>query len=362
MPGDSIGKMFKISVWGESHGPSIGVVIQGCPPGIELDLNGIRDDLSRRRPGKSKFVSSRKEEEQFEILSGLFKGKTTGTPISIVIGNRGCNNGNYEELGEVYRPGHADFTYQAKYGIRDFYGGGRSSARLTAPVVAAGAIARQILFKELGIDILAYVRKIGSIESAVSSSSVTRTEICASAVNFPDGDREKDVLAFLEKLKNQGNSVGGMVECLVRNVPAGFGEPLFDKLDADLAKAMVGLNAVKGFEIGNGFRCVELTGKENNDEFTVNNGVVVTKTNRSGGVLGGVSSGMPIVFRVAFKATPSILQKQNTVNIAGDKKEIEIKGDHDVCVAVRAVPVVEALSAIVVCDHFLRHRGQCGTE
>lgn len=361
MPGDSIGKMFKVSVWGESHGASIGTVIEGCPPGIELDLNGIKEELSRRRPGRNKFVSSRKEEEEFEVLSGLFNGKTTGTPISIVIENQGGKKENYEELGEVYRPGHADFSYEAKYGIRDFYGGGRSSARLTAPIVAAGAIARQILFKELDIVILAYVRKIGSIESTISSSSVTKKEVCASAVNFPDRDKEKDVLTLLENLKNEGNSIGGMVECLIRNVPAGLGEPLFDKLDADLAKAIMGLNAVKGFEIGNGFRCVELTGKENNDEFTVSNGLVSTKTNRAGGVLGGVSSGMPIVFRVAFKATPSISQKQSTVDCAGNKTEIEIKGDHDVCVAVRAVPVVEALSAIVVCDHFLRHRGQCGT-
>ncbi|MCK5130804.1 MAG: chorismate synthase [Candidatus Sabulitectum sp.] len=362
MPGDSIGKMFKISVWGESHGPSIGVVVEGCPPDIELDLNKIREELSRRKPGKNKFVSARKEEDRFEILSGLFNGKTTGTPISVVIKNEGLKKENYEELAKIFRPAHADFTYHAKYGVRDYYGGGRSSARLTAPVVAAGAIARQILSRELGIEITAYVKKIGGIESNISYDKVQQSDLSESLISFPEKDREEEILKLLEKLREEGNSVGGIVECVVKNVPAGFGEPLFDKLDADLAKAMVGLNAVKGFETGNGFSCVELSGKENNDEFTMENGKMVTRTNRSGGILGGISNGMPIVFRVAFKATPSISQKQNTVDIDGKEKEIEIKGDHDVCVAIRAVPVVEALSAIVICDHYLRYRGQCGIK
>lgn len=362
MPGDSIGKMFKVSVWGESHGPSIGVVVEGCPPNIELDLNKIREELSRRKPGKNKFVSTRKEEDLFEILSGLFNGKTTGTPISVVIKNKGLKKENYVELARTFRPAHADFTYHAKYGIRDYYGGGRSSARLTAPVVVAGAIARQVLGRELGIEITAYVKKIGNIESNISSARVQQSDLSESLICFPEKDREEEILELLEKLREEGNSIGGIVECAVKNVPAGFGEPLFDKLDADLAKAMVGLNAVKGFEMGNGFRCVELSGKENNDEFTMENGKTVTRTNRSGGILGGISNGMPIVFRVAFKATPSISQKQNTIDIDGKKKEIEIKGDHDICVAIRAVPVVEALSAIVICDHYLRYRGQCGIK
>ncbi len=362
MPGDSIGKMFKVSVWGESHGSSIGAVVEGCPPGIELDLNRIQEELNRRKPGRNKFVSARNEKDRFEILSGLFNGRTTGTPISVIIKNEGFEKENYEELGRIFRPGHADYTYHAKYGIRDYYGGGRSSARMTAPVVVAGAIAGQVLSGELGIEIQAYVKKIGNIRSNISSSEVEKADLYRSPVNFPDMDREKEILALLGKLEEEGNSVGGIVECVIKNVPAGFGEPLFDKLDADLAKAMVGLNAVKGFEIGNGFECAELTGKENNDGFSVSNGKVVTKTNNSGGVLGGISNGMPIVFRVAFKAAPSIAQKQNTIDIDGKKIEIEIKGNHDICVAIRAVPVVEALSAIIVCDHYLRCRGQCGVK
>ncbi|MEA3265346.1 MAG: chorismate synthase [Candidatus Fermentibacteria bacterium] len=352
--------MFKVTVWGESHGPSIGAVVEGCPPGVELDMNLLQEELNRRRPGKDSFVSSRQEKDRFEVLSGLFKGKTTGTPISVIFKNDGSKKENYEELGVVFRPGHADFTYQAKYGIRDYYGGGRSSARLTAPIVFAGALASQILRNELGIEILAYVKQIGSIESAVKTGEVTLNSLADSLINFPDKEREAEILALLKGLQEEGNSIGGIVECTLRNTPAGLGEPLFGKLDADLAAAIMGLNAVKGFELGNGFECVELTGKENNDEFTVIEGDTVTITNRSGGILGGISNGMPIVFRVAFKAAPSISQKQRTVDIQGKKREIQIRGDHDICVAIRAVPVVEALAAIVILDHYLRYRGQCG--
>ena len=362
MPGDSIGKMFRVTVWGESHGSSIGAVIEGCPPGIELDINEIQKQLDRRKPGGTGPVSARQEQDRFEIVSGLFEGKTTGTPISIVIENQDFVKDSYTGLSNVYRPGHADFTYQAKYGIRDCYGGGRSSARLTAPVVAAGAIAAQILAGETGFRILAYVKKIGSVSSDIAAGSVEPEDVQGSSVNFPDGEKEGEVLALLEKLKRQGNSIGGVVECVAENVPAGFGEPLFDKLDGDLAKVMVGLNASKGFEIGSGFSCAELTGEENNDEFAVENGRIVTKTNRAGGVLGGISTGMPIVFRVAFKAVPSISLKQNTVDVKENSRKIEIAGDHDTCVAIRAVPVVEAFASIVICDHFLRYRGQCGVK
>lgn len=362
MPGDSIGKMFRVTVWGESHGSSIGAVVEGCPPGIELDINEIQKQLDRRKPGGTGPVSARQEQDRFEIVSGLFEGKTTGTPISIVIENQDFVKDSYTGLSDVYRPGHADFTYQAKYGIRDCYGGGRSSARLTAPVVAAGAIAAQILAGETGFRIFAYVKKIGSVSSDIAAGSVEPEDVQGSSVNFPDSEKESEVLALLEKLKRQGNSIGGVVECVAENVPAGFGEPLFDKLDGDLAKVMVGLNASKGFEIGSGFSCAELTGEENNDEFAVENGRIVTKTNRAGGVLGGISTGMPIVFRVAFKAVPSISLKQNTVDVKGNSRKIEIAGDHDTCVAIRAVPVVEALASIVICDHFLRYRGQCGVK
>jgi len=362
MPGDSIGKMFRVTVWGESHGSSIGTVVEGCPPGIELDMNEIQKQLDKRKPGGTGPVSTRQEQDRFEIVSGLFEGKTTGTPISIVIKNHGFTKNNYTDLSDVYRPGHADFTYQAKYGIRDCYGGGRSSARLTAPVVAAGAIAAQILAGGTGFRILAYVKKVGSVNSDIAAGSVEPEDVQGSSVNFPDREKEGEVLALLKKLKRQGNSIGGVVECVAEDVPAGFGEPLFDKLDGDLAKVMVGLNGAKGFEIGAGFSSAELTGEQNNDEFAVENGKVVTITNRAGGVLGGISTGMPIVFRVAFKATPSISLKQNTVDSDGKSRKIQIKGDHDTCVAIRAVPVVEALASIVICDHFLRYRGQCGVK
>jgi chorismate synthase len=362
MPGDSIGKMFRVTVWGESHGSSIGAVVEGCPPGIKLDMNKIQKQLNTRKPGGSGPVSARQEQDSFEIVSGLFEGETTGTPISIVIKNQGFVKDSYAGLSDVYRPGHADFTYQVKYGIRDFFGGGRSSARLTAAVVAAGAIAEQVLAGETGFEILAYVKKVGSIEGGIASESVKPDDVRNSSINYPDRKMEEDVLALLERLKQQGNSIGGVVECVAKNVPAGFGEPLFDKLDADLAKVMVGLNAAKGIEIGSGFNGAELTGKQNNDEFAVDNGRVVTKTNLAGGVLGGISTGMPIVFRVAFKAAPSISLRQNTVDVKGKNREIEITGDHDTCVAIRAVPVVEALASIVICDHFLRYRGQCGVQ
>lgn len=356
MPGDSIGKMFRVTVWGESHGPAMGAVIEGCPPGIKLDLSLIQKRLNRRRPGRNQFVTPRNEKDRVEILSGLSEGKTTGTPLSIFIRSDGFKKESYHSLETLYRPGHADFTYRRKYGLRDCAGGGRSSARLTAPVVAAGAVAEQVLACEPEVKISACVKKIGSIES----DTPDRAAVEASPIFFPDPVKENEVLNLLKRLKAEGNSIGGVVECVVDNVPAGLGEPLFDKLDGDLAKVMVGLNGVKGFETGNGFDCVELTGKENNDEFVSENGRVVTATNRSGGVLGGISSGMPLVFRVAFKPTPSISLKQNTVDVYGEQKEIGIKGDHDVCIAIRAVPVVEALTAIVLCDHFLRDRGQCG--
>ncbi len=362
MPGDSIGLMFKVTVWGESHGSSIGAVIEGCPPGVELDVENISEQLKRRKPGGSKFVSGRVEQDNFEILSGVFHGKTTGTPISILIKNQGFNKENYTNISEVFRPGHADYTYQAKYGIRDFYGGGRSSARLTAPIVAAGAIAMQVISSQNSITIQAYVKKIGNIEMNTNWCSVKKSDSLGSSIFFPDKQNEKEILRLLENLKEEGNSIGGIVECVIDNIPAGLGEPLFDKLDGDLAKVMVGLNAVKGFEVGNGFSCVELTGLENNDEPTFVDGDVKTLSNNSGGILGGISNGNPIVFRVAFKATPSISQKQNTIDIKGKKQEISVTGDHDVCVAIRAVPVVEALSAIVVCDHLLRFRGQCGNK
>ncbi len=362
MAGDSLGKLFKITVWGESHGPSVGVVIEGCPPKIKLNLDDIQKELNRRKPGRNNFVTGRKEDDIFEILSGVFKGKTTGTPISISIKNHSINSSEYHEFQHVYRPGHADFTYQQKYGIRDNLGGGRSSARLTAPIVAAGAIAKQVLLEHFSINLLAYVKQIGKVKSVINSEEVSRNHVNESEIFCPGSSFEEEVKALLTALQKEGNSIGGIVECIIKNVPTGLGEPIFDKLDADLAKVMVGLNAVKGFEIGSGFKTVELTGSENNDEFIFRNGQIVTETNNAGGILGGVSTGMPIVFRVAFKPTPSIAIKQKTIDSENSQTEIVVKGNHDVCVAIRAVPVVEALAAIVICDHFLRHRGQCGVK
>ena len=355
MSGDSMGNLFKITVWGESHGPSIGVVVEGCPPLMKLDLKKIQKELDKRKPGQNKLVSQRTEDDKFEILSGLFNGKTTGTPLSIIIQNKNSKKKDYEKLKNIYRPSHADFTYEAKYGIRDFYGGGRSSARLTAPIVAAGAIAKQIL-KECKIDILAYVKKIKDINCEVDSCKITRDKIDKSIINCPDIKKEKDIIKLIEKTKKDGDSIGGVVECVIRNLPVGLGEPLFDKLEGDLAKAMMNINAVKGFEIGNGFQCAELNGSQNNDEFIKVGGKIITKTNNSGGIQGGISNGMPIKFRVAIKPTPSICQKQKTVNKNGKEIEIKINGRHDPCIAIRAVPVVEAMTAIIICDHYLRFK------
>ncbi|PIE52013.1 chorismate synthase [Candidatus Fermentibacteria bacterium] len=361
MPGDSIGRLFRVTVWGESHGPAAGAVIEGCPPGIKLDHERINRALSRRKPG-GKFVSARGEDDRFEILSGLFKGKTTGTPVSIIIKNTAAKSENYTELENLLRPGHGDFTYLEKYGVRDYRGGGRSSARLTAPVVAAGAIASQFLQEVRGIDILAWLKSVGNVTADIESTAISREIVQASCINFPDSEAEKNALDLMEKLRIRGDSTGGVVECRIIGVPSGLGEPLFNGLDADLGAAITGLNAVKGFEIGNGFDASLLTGSENNDEFTCENGRITLATNRCGGVLGGISTGTPLVFRAAFKPAPSISVNQNTVDIHGRPAEISVSGQHDVCVAVRAVPVVEALAAIVVMDHLLRHRGQCGVR
>ena len=360
MAGDSLGKLFKITVWGESHGPAVGVVIEGCPPKVKLNLDEIQKELDRRKPGGNDFVTGRKEEDTFEITSGVFKGETTGTPISVSIKNNSFSSSDYREFQDLYRPGHADFSYQQKYGIRDNHGGGRSSARLTAPIVAAGAIAKQVLLEHFRITLLAYVKQVGKVKSVVNSEEVGRNQVNASEIHCPGSAFEEEVKMLLSALQEEGNSVGGIVECIIRNVPSGIGEPIFDKLDADLAKVMVGLNAAKGFEIGSGFNAAELTGSENNDQFIFRNGQIATETNNAGGILGGVSTGMPVIFRVAFKPTPSIATKQKTIDSENREREIVVKGNHDVCVAIRAVPVVEALAALIICDHFLRHRGQCG--
>ncbi len=357
MSGNTIGTIFKVTNWGESHGKGIGVVIDGCPSLIELNEIDIQKELDRRKPGQSVLTTQRAEEDKVEILSGTFEGKTTGTPISLAIFNKDQKPTAYTELQKLYRPSHADYTYDAKYGIRDPFGGGRSSARATAGSVAAGAIAKKIL-STCGIEVLAYVKSVKNIKSEIDSNKVTLKQVESNMVRCPDEKAAGKMIKLIEETKSKGDSVGGIIECVIRNVPAGLGEPLYDKLSADLAKAMLDINAAKGFEIGAGFSATEHFGSELNDIFKMQKDKVVTKTNNSGGVQGGISNGMPIIFRVAFKPTATIIQKQKTLN--KDLQEVEFRGTgrHDPCVLPRAVPIVEAMSAIVLCDHYLRQRAQ----
>ncbi|MFA5125816.1 MAG: chorismate synthase [archaeon] len=360
MSGNTFGKLFKVTNWGESHGKAVGVVIDGCPPLLELVEEDIQKELDRRKPGTSNITTSRKEEDKVEILSGTLEGKTTGTPISMVIFNKDQKQEAYDEISQLYRPSHADFTYQQKYGIRDPFGGGRSSARMTAGNVAAGAIAKKILTKNFNVEIIAYVKKVKGIEAEIDSNKVSSKEIESNIVRCPDSKSAEKMIKLIEETKEKGDSVGGVIECVVRNMPIGLGEPIFDKLSADLAKAMMSINASKGFEIGSGFAGANLTGSEHNDIFFVEKGNVKTKTNNSGGIQGGISNGMPIIFRVAFKPTATIGKTQQTVDKKISSVEFAGKGRHDPCVLPRAVPIVEAMTAIVLCDHYLRHKAQNG--
>jgi len=327
---------------------------------LELSESDIQKELDRRKPGQSSITTTRAEEDKIEILSGVFEGKTTGTPISLIIFNKDQKPAAYTEIQKLFRPSHADYSYQMKYEIRDPFGGGRSSARMTAGNVAAGAIAKKILREKLGVEIIAYVKSIKDVEAEIDSSKVSEKEVESNIVRCPNVSAAQKMIALIEDAKAKGDSVGGVIECVVRNAPVGLGEPLFDKLSADLAKAMLAINAAKGFEIGSGFAGAEKFGSENNDEFFMNAGKVSTRTNNSGGIQGGISNGMPIIFRIAFKPTATIQKKQKTVNM--DLKEVEFEGTgrHDPCVLPRAVPIVEAMAALVLCDHYLRNRAQCG--
>lgn len=356
MPGNSFGELFRITNWGESHGKAIGVVVDGCPPLLQLSEEDIQKELDRRIPGQSEVTTARKEPDKVEILSGIFNGKTTGAPISLIIFNQDFKSEDYQQFVSIFRPSHADFTYEKKYGIRDPFGGGRSSARLTAGNVAAGAIARKILAEKAGVEIVAYTKKIKDLAAAVDSEKVTRDEVEANLVRCPDKTAAEKMVALVKEAKEQGDSLGGVIECVIRNVPPGWGEPLFDKMEADLAKAMLSINATKGFEIGSGFAGTEQYGSEHNDSFVFREGKIVTETNNSGGVQGGITNGMPIIFRVAFKPTSTIQKKQKTVNAEGQEVELEAQGRHDPCVLPRAVPIVEAMSALVLCDHYLRNK------
>jgi chorismate synthase len=348
MSGSVYGNIFKVSTWGESHGKAIGVVIDGCPAGISLSENDIQNDLNLRKPGSNKFGTQRKESDAVHILSGTFEGLTTGTPISLLIYNEDQHSKDYSQISDIFRPGHADYTFWQKYGIRDYRGGGRSSGRETAARVAAGAVAKRVL-SYVGISFLTYSKEIAGISSDTIPDS--RDEIFSNPLYMSDNEASEKAAEKLNLCIQNGDSAGGIVECIIKGVPAGLGETVFDKLDADLAKAIFSLGAVKGFEIGSGFSAARSCGSQNNDPFYSQNGRIAKKSNNSGGTLGGMSDGSNIVFRTAFKPTPSISHIQQTVDVYGSEREISIKGRHDPIIVPRAVIVVEAMAAIVLTDH-----------
>jgi chorismate synthase len=358
--GNTFGHLFRITTFGESHGGGVGVIIDGCPPRLEISAAEIQFELDRRRPGQSKITTPRKETDTCEILSGVFEGKTLGTPISILVRNKDTRSQDYDEMVTTYRPSHADATYDAKYGIRNWQGGGRSSARETIGRVAAGAIAKKILHLFGGVEVIGYVKRIQDIEATVDSNTVTMVDVESNIVRCPDFTCAEQMIDRIEAIGKQGDSIGGVVECVVRNVPKGLGSPVFDRLEADIAKGVMSLPATKGFEIGSGFAGTLLTGSEHNDEFyTDEQGEIRTRTNRSGGTQGGISNGENILIRVAFKPTATIRKEQNTVTQSGEETTLAAKGRHDPCVLPRAVPMVESMVALVLCDHLLRHYGQC---
>jgi chorismate synthase len=353
--GNTFGQLFRVTTFGESHGGGIGVVIDGCPPKIDISEAEIQRELDRRRPGQSKITTQRKEEDRCEILSGIFEGKTLGTPIGILVRNKDARPEDYAAIAKTFRPSHADFTYQAKYGIRNWQGGGRASARETIGRVAAGAIARKVLRTFYPkIDIVAYVAQVHQIAAEIEKSTVKISDVDASIIRCPDKAAAKKMISLIEKTRSQGDSLGGVIECVVRNSPVGLGEPVFDKLEADLAKAMLSLPATKGFEIGSGFSAARMRGWEHNDPFEMRGGKVRTTTNFSGGVQGGISNGEDIYFRVAFKPTATIAHEQKTVSSSRQEIKLVARGRHDPCVVPRAVPMVEAMAALVLCDHALR--------
>ncbi len=353
----TFGKVFRIATFGESHGGRVGVVVEGCPPRLPLDAALIQRDLDRRRPGQSHLTSSRQEADHAEILSGVFEGVTLGTPIAILVRNQDARPQAYEHLKDVYRPSHADFTTEAKYGVRDWQGGGRASARETVGRVAAGAVARALLEQVESIEILAWVRRVHDIEAKIDSQTVTLEQVEANPVRCHDSEAAAHMAEQIEGARRRGDSLGGVIECVARNVPAGLGEPVFDKLEAVLAHAMLSLPASKGFEIGSGFEGTRLTGSEHNDPFVADErGVPHTTSNRSGGVQGGITNGEPIVMRVGFKPTATIASAQTTVDRKGEAVILEARGRHDPCVLPRAVSLVEAMTCLVLADHWLRQR------
>jgi chorismate synthase len=357
---NSFGQLFRITTWGESHGGGVGVVVDGCPPRLKLTEADIQPDLDRRRPGQSRIVTPRKESDTVQILSGTFEGKTLGTPISMWVKNEDARPEAYSEMATKFRPSHADYTYTAKYGIRNWQGGGRTSARETIGRVAAGAIAKKILRERFGVEVLAYVSQVQKITAQVNPEKVNLAAIESNIMRCPDSAVAEKMIRLIEKMRRAGDTVGGIVEGIARGVPAGWGEPVFDRLEADLAKAMLSLPASRGFEFGSGFSGILLTGTQHNDAFRAKAGKVFTTTNRSGGIQGGISNGETIYFRVPFKPVATVMQEQDTVNVEFKNTTLKGRGRHDPCVLPRAVPMVEAMTALVLVDHALRHKAQCG--
>jgi len=352
---NTFGKAFKITTFGESHGPGIGVVIDGCPSGLEIDFAHIQSELDRRKPGQSKLTTQRKEPDAFQVLSGIFEGKSTGTPIALFIPNENQKSQDYSHIAHTFRPSHADFTYQEKYGIRDYRGGGRSSARETAARVAAGAIAKQILASQ-GIRIEAYVSQVGHIklQKEIQDLDFSLTE--TNPVRCPDPETAEKMAQRIDEIRLERDTIGGVVSCICFGVPVGLGEPVFDKLHAELGKAMLGINAAKGFQIGSGYNSIGMKGSEHNDAFYTENGVVKTRTNHSGGIQGGISNGQEITFDVVFKPVATIMQDQESIDDEGNTAVVSGKGRHDPCVLPRAVPIVDAMAALVLVDFWLRNR------
>lgn len=359
MAGNTFGQLFRITTFGESHGGAVGVVVDGCPPGLEISPEEIQLELDRRKPGQSSITSPRQEQDKIHILSGIFDGKTTGTPIILLAYNMDAKPEDYLDLKNLYRPGHADYTFQMKYGLRDWKGSGRASARETLGRVAAGAIAKKYLKIKLGIEILSYVEQVGDIKTYIDFNQVTTKSIESNSIRCPDPHIAEKMITLIESVRDEGDSVGGIVRGVIKNVPVGLGEPVFDKLSADLGKAMMSINAVKGFEIGSGFEGTKLWGSQHNDEFYVTQqGNIKTKTNNAGGTLGGISNGEIIYFRVAIKPVSTIKKRQKTITINGEDITMEATGRHDPCVLPRAIPIVDAMSALVIMDHYLRHKAQ----
>ena len=357
---NTFGKMFRITTWGESHGDAVGVVVDGCPPLIEIDIADIQKELARRRPGQSRITTQRRESDEAQILSGVFEGRSLGTPIMIGVWNSDQRSKDYEHMRTKFRPSHADYTYQAKYGVRNWKGGGRASARETIGRVAAGAIAKKILVQEFGVEIVGYVKQVSDMVADVDPETVSMADVESTIVRCPDPDIAERMIERIDEARKAGDTLGGVVEAVARNVPPGLGEPVFDKLEAELGRGVLSLPACKGFEVGSGFGGITMTGSTHNDPFYNEAGRIRTRTNNSGGIQGGISNGESIVIRAAFKPVATIMMPQETVDEDGNPTELSGRGRHDPCVLPRAVPMVEAMMALVLVDHALRQRGQVG--